>query len=101
MLDKKIAEKALLDTARVLEGFVGRKGYYIDSGTLLGIVRDNSINQYDHDIDIRILPSRLPEEKMPDLVRELWQIGYRCFNSNVGKRAELSCVDTETLLKLY
>jgi len=100
MLDVKIAEKALIDVVRILERFVGKKGYYIDSGTLLGFVRDNAINQLDHDIDIRILPGKLPEERMLDLVRELWQIGYRSILSNVGKRAELICTEYESLLKL-
>lgn len=100
MLDVKIAEKALVDITKVLEGFVGRKGYYIDSGTLLGFVRDNSINHLDHDIDIRILPEKLPEEKMPDLARELWQIGFDCLSSNVGRRAELICISNDTLLRL-
>lgn len=100
MLDINAAEKALVEISRVLEKFTGKKGYYLDSGTLLGFVRDGVINQYDHDIDLRVLPGKLPEEIMPELVSELWRIGYRCINANVGKRAELICVDNRTLMKL-
>lgn len=100
MLDVKVAEKTLINVTSILKKFVGRNGYYLDSGTLLGFVRDNSINALDHDIDIRILPERLPEEKMPDLVRELWRVGFGCVLSNVGKLAELSCTNYGANLKL-
>jgi len=90
----------LVDTTRVLGKFIGKKDFYIDSGTLLGFVRNNSINQYDHDIDIRILPDKLPEERMADLVGELWQIGFKGIIGNIGKRAELICTEYNTLLKL-
>jgi len=100
MLDVKATEKALIGITNILKRFVGAKGYWIDSGTLLGFVRDDAINQLDHDLDIRILPGRLPEEKMPDLVSELWKLGFGCINANLGKRAELNCTNTKACVKL-
>jgi len=100
MLDVEEAERQIKAVTSLLRRFVGGKGYWIDSGTLLGFVRDGAINHLDHDIDIRIMPGKLPEERMSELVSGLWDIGYKCILSNVGKRAELICVDNGSLMKL-
>jgi len=91
LLDRDVAAKLLSDTCDVLEKHAGKKGYWVDSGTLLGFVRDNDINQYDHDIDVRILPNKVPEtdEATKAILDDLWDIGYRLFAPNVGRRAEL------------
>jgi hypothetical protein len=99
MLDVKEAQKLLESTADVIE-MLGAK-YWIDSGTLLGAYRDKALIPYDHDIDIRILPGQLSLDLMPDLVWNLWQIGYRVMIQNYGTRAELICIhETKIMLDL-
>ena len=99
MLDVKLAQQALEKTADLLDSW--RIKYWIDSGTLLGAYRDKNLIPYDHDIDVRLLPGQIPEEKMPDFVKDLWGIGYRVLIQNPGKRAQVLCVDkNEVLLDL-
>ena len=96
MLVIEDARKALEKTADVLES-MGIQ-YYLDSGTLLGAYRDKGIIPYDHDIDIRILPAQVPEDRMSELVANLWNIGYKVIISNYGKRAQLICVNTDDVM---
>jgi len=96
MLDPEIASGILKSTAEVLED-MGVK-YFIDSGTLLSAYRDKGINIYDHDIDVRILPSQLSEDRMPELVSRLWGIGYRVIIHNRGTRAQLICVHKDRVM---
>ena len=98
MIDAKVADRLLKETSLLVESLTGPMGYWIDSGTLLGAVRDRSINIYDHDIDVRILPGRLPEKKMKRLVLGLWEIGFRAIVQNWGKRAELICVHPDKVM---
>lgn len=51
--------------------------YFIDSGTLLSAYRDNSINVYDHDIDVRIFRDEVNPAKESELVKMLWDKGFR------------------------
>ena len=96
MIDLEKAEKALRVTAELLEN-LGIK-YWIDSGTLLGIYRDNSLIPYDHDIDIRCLPQQVTDDNIASLVIGLWNIGYHVVIENKGKRAQLICVNTEGIM---
>lgn len=75
LMDVNAASQVLSKTADVLVDM--GVSYWIDSGTLLSAYRDKSINQYDHDIDIRVFEDELTEEREPELVAKLWEIGYR------------------------
>jgi hypothetical protein len=90
MLDIEEANKLLNKVADLLEGM--GVGYYLDSGTLLAAHRDKTINYLDHDIDVRILPGQLAEDRMPDLYKSLCEIGFKVIAHNWGRRAELICV---------
>lgn len=75
-----LAEKLMLDFANFFN--VNNISYHIDHGTLLGIVRDNSLLSWDIDVDFAI------EEKDKDIVLKLlthylesYQIEY-CKNNN-------------------
>ncbi len=96
MLDITQANIYLKATAEVLEKHEAL--YYLDSGTLLGAYRDKAFIPYDHDIDIRVLPKQIPEERMPDLIKDLWSIGYQVILQNIGTRAELICLGKENLM---
>jgi len=89
MLDIDVTAKLLTETCDVIERHT--TGYYIDSGTLLGFVRDGEINQYDHDLDIRILPNCFDpsDANLKALIGDLWDVGYRVFAPNIGQKAEL------------
>ena len=54
MLDEAKTTELLKSVADLLESYMGKDSYYLDSGTLLGIYRDKAINKFDHDIDIRV-----------------------------------------------
>jgi len=90
MLDRKYANQTLQKTADTLEG-MGAK-YFIDSGTLLSAYRDKDINIYDHDVDVRILPNEVPQERTSELVKRLWDAGFYYIAQNMGDRAELICL---------
>ena len=96
MPDIELAKKGLEDVDVLMKEF-GAK-YYIDSGTLLGAYRDKNINPIDHDIDVRVMPGQIKEDRMPDLVKRLWEIGYRVIASNWGTRAEVICVNMQKLM---
>lgn len=96
VLDKEQANKALNNIADILE----KMGvpYWIDSGTLLGAYRDRDFIDLDHDIDVRILPMGCPEERMLELITELWKRDFRVLVQNYGQRAELICVNTDRVM---
>lgn len=96
MPDLVMAQDALESIANHLNGL--KVKWYIDSGTLLAAYRDKSFNQYDHDIDVRIMPGEITDEMMPDLVKWLWEQGYHVIASNWGRRAELICVTMDKLM---
>jgi hypothetical protein len=62
---------------------------WIDSGTLLSTVRDSDYNKYDHDIDVRIFADSIPDDRMPELVSELYRIGYMTYQQNTGDRKQV------------
>ena len=95
MLDVVKAQEVLEKVADLLDSLDAK--YWIDSGTLLGAYRDKGIIPYDHDIDLRLLPS-FPEEKMSELVTGLWKIGFKVIISNHGKRAELICITGDKIM---
>lgn len=95
MLDIEKAKDTLVKVCDAMEE-LGAK-YYLDSGTLLGAYRDKGFIPYDHDIDIRVLPG-FPEDKMPDLAKKLWEIGFYVITHNYGKRAELICVNRDKVM---
>ncbi len=86
-MDVELAEEALWKTCQVLGKYT--PNYWIDSGTLLHAVREGGINKYDHDIDVRCLKEDIPDEKMPDLVADLYKIGYMTVQQNAGDRKQL------------
>ena len=87
ILDVKEAEKALKATVEVLEAYTDR--YWIDSGTLLSAFRDGDFNKYDHDIDVRVFKEDFPDEVMPSLIADLYDIGYMTLQQNTGERRQL------------
>lgn len=96
MLDIEITKKTLEAVADILEDL--KIKYYLDSGTLLGAYRDQSLIKYDHDIDIRIMPDSFPESEMGNLVHRLWDAGFYVITHNYGKRAELICVNRDKVM---
>lgn len=97
-MNRDKANRMLQETTKVLEDMGA--GYWVDSGTLLSAYRDKDINAYDHDIDVRVLPGEVPEDRMGELVGKLWDVGYRQISPNHGKRAELICVGDDIMLDL-
>ncbi len=73
----KIAQKMLEDVTTVLEKHNIR--YWIDFGTLLGIVRENRLLPWDDDLDISILAD--DREKMHNVVMpEIKRMNYRTYS---------------------
>ncbi len=93
MIDTNRASEVLSGVADILEE-MGIQ-YWIDSGTLLGAYRDKDFIPYDHDIDIRILPNQIADERIGELVSKLWEFGFHVIVSNYGKRAEMICLNTD------
>ena len=96
MQDIEVANEMLQKVADILEE-MGMK-YWIDSGTLLSALRDKTINQYDHDIDVRIFPGEAKDEDMPELIQKLWGIGFHVIIENPGKRAQLICYSKNQIM---
>lgn len=87
ILDVDKADIALRKTVDVLESMGCSP--WIDSGTLLSTVRDKDFNKFDHDIDIRIFKEDIPDERMPDLIWNLYNAGYKTIQQNTGDRKQL------------
>jgi len=75
LLDVNACKQALERTVDALEelGIT----YFIDSGTLLSTYRDNTVNVYDHDIDVRVFRDDVSKEKEAELIKRLWAKGFR------------------------
>lgn len=63
--------------------------YWIDSGTLLSALRDNTINVYDHDIDIRVKESEFTDERIAEFVKIMWSAGFREIESLHDPRTQI------------
>jgi len=63
--------------------------YWLDSGTLLGAVRNDAINILDHDVDIRCFKEDITDEMMPTLISELYKAGFATIECNRGDRKQL------------
>jgi len=98
MKDVRASQRMLEKTTSLLNRL--DINYYVDSGTLLGIIRDKALIPTDHDIDIRILPNEAPDTQIPNLVKGLWEIGYTLIQQNPGIPQQLLCSDRATLLDL-
>lgn len=75
LLDVNAASQALSRVADICESM--GLTYFVDSGTLLSAYRDKTINIYDHDIDVRIFRDEVDGEGEAELVKRLWQAGFR------------------------
>lgn len=80
LLDVNACSRALGWTADILDEL--GLTYFIDSGTLLSAYRDNTINIYDHDIDVRIFRAEVDQDKEDQLVKKLWEKGFRLIVSS-------------------
>lgn len=99
ILDTDKAEIALKKTFEVLENMGASP--WIDSGTLLSVLRDGSLNKYDHDIDVRVFKDSIPDERMPELISRLYEVGYNTIQQNTGDRKQLLCLwDNDVMLDL-
>ncbi len=96
ILVPELAKEALESVSQIFNEFGIR--YWIDSGTLLGAVRDNAINIFDHDIDIRCFKEDIPDEMMSRLVSRLYDVGWRTFQQNYGERRQLLCLSKDNVL---
>jgi lipopolysaccharide cholinephosphotransferase len=70
---KKVAYRMLYNVTELLEKHSIK--YHLEGGTLLGIVRDNELLPWDHDVDISI-----PESEMNKLIALKWEfykLGYK------------------------
>lgn len=87
MLDENAAKYVLETISDLFErsGFT----YWIDSGTLLSAYRDKSINIYDHDVDIRMLMSQVDEKEEANIVKKLWELGFRSISNVQNRRAQI------------
>ena len=85
LLDENAARHVLSATADLLEDM--GLTYWIDSGTLLSAYRDRAFNVYDHDIDVRLLLDEVSDE--PELVKRLWEAGYRSIANLQQRRAQI------------
>ncbi len=75
--DKKVSEKDL----HLLKNIVGilqefNVTYWLDQGSLLGIVRDGEFLPWDHDIDLGVWASNI-ENHIPEIVKKLRLLGAR------------------------
>lgn len=72
--DLNILRKQLIDVCNTLDK-MGVE-YHLEGGTLLGIVRDGDILPWDKDTDISIMAR--DAYRLPELMRGLRMIGWRC-----------------------
>ena len=54
--------------------------YWVDFGTLLGIIREQDIIFGDNDVDVVLVQSPLLEQQMKYVMNDLNAMGYRCKN---------------------
>ncbi len=52
--------------------------YWVDFGTLLGIIREQDIIFGDYDVDIVLVQSSLLEQQMKYVMKDLNAMGYKC-----------------------
>ncbi len=78
----KIALKLLNDVTDVLDKY-GVK-YWLDFGTLLGIVREDRILPWDDDMDISIFPDDV-ELMRTKVMPEIQKLRYRCYTRKFSK----------------
>jgi len=69
----QLARKLLLDVVSLFEK--NSINYHLEGGTLLGIVRDNDLLPWDHDVDISVPDSDV--SKLKTLGPELLKLGYK------------------------
>ena len=83
LTDKNLirARKVMFDVINFLEN--ENIGYYLEGGTLLGIVRDGDLLPWDHDIDLSI--SVTDAEKFAKNKKKLFRKGYRVTQRKVHK----------------
>lgn len=77
-------ERQLLEVIDILdaEGIV----YHLEGGTLLGIVREQRILPWDHDTDISILRSSLPDAMgaLAKIKKKGWRLTFRTYDEPNG-----------------
>ena len=74
---KALAENLLLDVCRELEAH--QINYYVDAGTLLGIIRDDALIPWDDDLDIAVCSSHIEKCKLAieqaiDKIYKKWDV---------------------------
>lgn len=74
--------------------------HWVDSGTLLGGVRDKAINIFDHDVDVRCFRDEVDEAAMTKIVSKLYNAGFTTIQQNHGERKQLLAVRNRTMLDL-
>lgn len=78
-LEGRVLKNTLKLTDRVIEFFEGKGvDYWLESGTLLGVVRENRLLPWDHDVDITIRMEDLPKIER----------GLKLFRLKYGYRVE-------------
>ena len=87
LITQEGAKAVIESTTQILEKMGVR--YWLDSGTLLGAVRNNAINVLDHDVDIRCFKEDVPDDKMGLLMGELYQAGFTTLECNDGDRKQM------------
>jgi len=98
----KVAKKMLKDVTNLLDELDIR--YFLEFGTLLGIVREGRLLPWDTDLDISITDDNL--QKLIDNKRKFWDIGYRIkfrrFKNDIGKykKGDIRIIKMQTR-KLY
>lgn len=95
-MDREVATRVLGRTCEVFESLDIR--YWLDSGTLLGFYRDNDINVYDHDIDIRTVNEGWTVDRIGDLIKELWKMGYSIIKDTGTAREQILAYHMDEVL---
>ncbi|MCK9599922.1 MAG: hypothetical protein M0R06_12835 [Sphaerochaeta sp.] len=84
------AQKVLGIVCNILEAM--EKPYWLDSGTVLSAYRDNDINIYDHDIDIRTPEQFWSSEDIGEFVKQLWLAGFSQLKDTGDARMQILAV---------
>lgn len=91
---------ALITIREVLSGF--NLNYFLDTGTLLGAVRDKQFIPWDNDIDIGVLGEVSIElmQKISDAFYKK-QFNVACVKRNIALRKQIDCIEIEIGIKFY